>query len=654
MDKYLDDISSIVTRFSEDWNLTKMPPEGHQDVGPFFYSLFLKAKRYREWLSMPERWLEGYRAFRGDVWHDSRRYRKRHRAYINLLAANIIRTVANITAQQPVSEVVSMDGLQDDADLILTQAIKAWWNEQEQQRDLSDSTYNMETYGTTIEKGVFEVKTKTPKTVVVDPFAFFPAPGVWANLNDAPYLCHAYPMDIEMVEAIYGVKGVQPHDTYSLFGGEREEARPIPSGANQNAVNYPGNFASQTTDHPGGLADDGRQRKALVVEIWVRDPAQETVEVEGEGGETLTITRDKYPGKIRVVTLTNNGQLVLDDKPNPNINDALPRELTQNTYLYHHFPFAKACSYVDTTCTWGFSMFEQTADILKILNELLARLASYAFLCLLPPLIIPKDTGITRRQINNKPGLVLFPTTSGAANAIRYLQVPNPPAFLFELIRYYIEFFDRVCQIQDVDRGQAPNKVVAASAIVALQERGQVMMRQKIRSIDYLVRERGRWAVSFFQNFGIEPQVIEVNEEPVEFVGTKYITRRFKFIVESGSTVAKTSLQRQEQAVQLYQLGAIDQRALLEILNFPGWKAIIERMGEDQLQAALQVLVQAGLPEDVAQELYAVLMQPQGGPGDAIPPGNSGNVPAGEPLVVSGSENVPPPKAYQGQQVEGM
>jgi hypothetical protein len=75
-------------------------------------------------------------------------------------------------------------------------------------------------------------------------------------------------------------------------------------------------------------------------------------------------------------------------------------------------------------------------------------------------------------------------------------------------------------------------------------------------------------------------------------------------------------LQIQEMATGLANQGFIDRRALLEVLNFPNWKEIIERMGESQLDQALNILVQAGLPVEMAQQLKITLAQPQGGPGD--------------------------------------
>jgi len=72
-------------------------------------------------------------------------------------------------------------------------------------------------------------------------------------------------------------------------------------------------------------------------------------------------------------------------------------------------------------------------------------------------------------------------------------------------------------------------------------------------------------------------------------------------------------MQQQEQAMALYRDGAIDRQALLETLNFPNYKEVIERVGETQLDQALQILVQAGMPEENAMALKNVLMEPQEG-----------------------------------------
>ena len=122
-------------------------------------------------------------------------------------------------------------------------------------------------------------------------------------------------------------------------------------------------------------------------------------------------------------------------------------------------------------------------------------------------------------------------------------------------------------------------------------------------------------------------ETISVDDYMQEFSGIALAGKRFNYTVESGSTMPKTSLQIQEQAVALFEKNLIDQQAALENLNFPGWRKIIERMAQaNPLQAAMQVLVQAGMPEDQAMLLFQKLQQIQGGPGNGpqSPPAQPG------------------------------
>ncbi len=154
-------------------------------------------------------------------------------------------------------------------------------------------------------------------------------------------------------------------------------------------------------------------------------------------------------------------------------------------------------------------------------------------------------------------------------------------------------------------------RLIAASAIVALQERNQVLMQAKTSAIDGLVENRSRWAIGLWQNHGTADDSVDVAGESVRFVGTDYVGRKFNFTVESGSTTPRTSLQNQELAFELFKLKAVDQKAILEVLNFPNWKEILQRTAGDQLGQALQILVGAGLPDEVAAQIKNNLTQQQ-------------------------------------------
>ncbi|MEF8943304.1 MAG: hypothetical protein V5B78_11000 [Desulfohalobiaceae bacterium] len=609
------------------WNLNNIPPEGDPDVGSFAYRLFEDSLRERRRLQLEERWHRFYQLFRGQHWHNNivnlLSMKRSSRLSISLLHANITRTVANITARTPVAEVEAADGSRDKMDQVLSEKLRSWNNKEEQQMSLSRSALNMETYGITVEKAVFDPQTRQGRTVVLDPYSFLPAPGYYERLNDMPYMMHIFPMLVEDVEETYGVTGVQESPQLSsILGEERQDQVARGSSANYS-TNYPSNYVP--TSSPGS-DDTLQQKRALVVELWIRDHSMETrwrteQQLDPDTGEALWVSVPyqipKYPGGIRVITFTNNGNLVLADQKNPNVNHALPYNVVEKTYLCHNFPFFKANSYEDTTSIWGYSMAETVGDLSLEIDRLWSSITNYLKMAMYPPLILPKDTNINKSEIRYVPRLILQPSSYNTSLGIRWLDMPTPPQWMFEALSTLVSFFDRISQVEDADRGQQPGSVIAASAIQMLQERGAVLIRSKIRSVDYLVRERGRCFISFYQNFGVHPEIVDTPAGRFRVIGTGLIGREFNYIVEGGSTVAKTSSEIKQEAMELFKVGAIDKQALLQQVNFPNWKQIVERTGESQLQQALQVLIKAGMPEDMARQLYNQLVQDQGGPGDA-------------------------------------
>lgn len=629
--------SSPSMREPEKWNLRKLPPAKHPDVGPFFQRLFEDALRERSRLNLEDRWRQNYRLYRGNHHQDTLGVltgKSRGKLSLALLGANINRTVANLTARPPQAEVQSVDGDTGEVERLLTVKMAEWNSVEEQQHLLSKSALNMEIYGVTIEKAVYDSAKETAKTVVLDPYSFLPAPGYYEQLNDAPYLVHMYPMDVHEAQDIFDSKEVVESSEMGVLLGEEREDDWIHHGTTQGSGNYPGNYVN--VNHPDELAVRNSNR-VLVVECWIRDYSKQKVDqpvVDEMTGEpvvdemgmvaTEKVEMPKYPGFIRKVTFCNNGNVVLDDSINPNINPALPMDAVMATHLFDHFPFFHANSYSDSTSLWGFSQAELCGDINLAIDDIWSQIMAYLKMALFPPLILPKDTKIPLSKIRYLPRLVLQPMSKGTGDGIKWLDLPTPPTWLFQALDTLIKFFDRVSQIEDVDRGAADGGVIAASAIQIMQERASVLIRAKIRAIDYLVRMRGRAYLSFYQNFGDKPEPVKVGEEVEMVRGVDFAGHHLNYVVESGSTVARTNAQIQEQALQLFQLQAIDRRALLSAINFPNWKEVLERMAEGEVGMALSVLVEAGLPPQDAMAIQEFVMQAQGAPGDLTLAGGGG------------------------------
>lgn len=630
---------------SNDWNLQNIPPAGHKDTADFAYQLFEIARIERERLGKPTDFLSNYALYRGksNIGALATRGSTSNSTPVNLYFANIERTVAAITARNPVGEVVDLDGAEDEAEGILTTKLKKWWKDTNQQNKTRASARAMEIYGITPEKPLWDKAKSQPNIMLTDPFQFFPAPGNWENVaEEAPYVCFAYLDFVDKVEKEFNVTGVAQDDAYELMGTVREKYKTESyGGVNRTTGNYTDKLVVSRRE--GQVVSDKKIERCLIIEVWVRDDRTKTVTEENplldendqpmldENDEPLfeKITRKEpiYPDGVRKITISrgdgrakkNKGAyLVLDDSANPNINPALEIEFASETYPWGRFPVYLANSYKDSVSIWGFAAAEQVGDLLIKINRIVSKLINYVINVMAPPLIVQQHCGITRAMIEEqleKAGrLVLMPTTPNCK--IEFMKIPNLPATFFQVLDLITRFFDRIYAVEEADRGKAPRGVIAASAIVALQERNQVLIQAKTSSIDYIAEQRSRWAIGLWQNFGVRTDYVDVAGEATEFVGVRYAGRKFSYVVEAGSTMPRTSLQVQEMAIGLYKEKAIDQQALLEAVNFPDWKAIVERTAESQLDQALEILIDAGLDEETAIELKQFLAQPQGGPGE--------------------------------------
>lgn len=598
--------------------------------------MYEAARIEKERLNKPKDFINNYALYRSQQTQQQTQGRKGYSPSkkmitpINLYFANIERTVSNITARNPVGEVVDLDGKCDGTEKILSTVLKKWWKDTDQLPKIRHTARQMEIYGHTGEKPSWDKLRDVPDIDVVDPFGVFPAPGYWDKIDEeAPYIAFAYVDFVSKIESYYNIKDIAKDEAYDLMGTEREKFKGDGYGAAQQSI---GNYADAMVVARDKVQSEKTLERCLVIEVWIRDNStttQDTPIINAANGEQALdplsgaplYERKKVPvyrDGIRKITIaktntkeSKSGIAVLDDSANPNLNPELPDEIAKNTYPWGRLPYYYANSYRDGISVWGFSAAEQVGDLLNKINLIFSKLIAYVVNVMTPPLIVQKNCGITKEMIEssiqNSGRLLLMPTIPNAR--IEFMQIPNLPQTFFQVLDLIIKFFDRVYQIEDADRGVAPSGVIAAQAIVALQERNAVLMQSKTSSIDYLAEQRSRWAIGLYQNFGTKPDSVNVADETYEFFGVQFAGRKYNYVVESGSTTPRTSLQTQELAMQLYQQKAIGQQGLLEALNWPNWKEEIERTAESQVDQALQILIQAGLPEPNAIEIRNFVMQ---------------------------------------------
>jgi hypothetical protein len=592
---------------SKDWNLSNLPPRGHKDVAIFANTLFEIARVELERIGKHEDLLANYSLYRGKT-VGGVKGRSVGITPVNLYFSNIERTVANITAREPVGEVVDLDGFdQDGAEDILDSKLRKWWKETNQQVKIRSSARTMEIYGITVEKPAWNKEQECPNIMISDPYTFYPAPGFYEEIDvEAPFVSYAYLRYIDNVKAEFGAEHLVPDEAYDLLGTVREEYKG--TGCTPLDVSLTGKYQDPMVKAGAAShgAPDKKLERCLVKEVWVRDFSTKTVTEErpiidpetklplknGLGEMLIKNATRKvriYPDGVRKITIAavsqgeSGGYVVLDDCPNPNINPNLDIEIAKLTHPWGRLPAYHANSYKDLVSLWGFAAAEQVGDLIVKINKIIARLINYVINVMSPPLIVQKHCGITREMIESslkRSGrLILMPTSPNAR--IEFMQIPNLPSTFFQVLEVIVGFFDRVYAIESADRGQAPRGVIAAAAIISLQERNQELMQSKTSAVETLVENRSRWCIGLYQNFGTSVEHVDVGGDPVEFIGTNFAGRKFSYVVESGSTTPRTSLQMQEVAKWLWETKAIDQKAVLEIMNVPDWPRLERDSRED-------------------------------------------------------------------------
>ncbi|MHC1791432.1 hypothetical protein [Solidesulfovibrio sp.] len=541
-------------------------------VGSRVFDLLEAVVRDKARLGLADTWTRNYRLGRNQSWLGPAQ------PGVPQLGANLLhlhrqRTVNMLTDNHPTFNVSRVGPAGDEQVFTaLERAAAWWWNEQEQQAVFERSVINGETYGTAVEKVVFDPDLEyglgEVRTVSVDPFAFGVYPTACLDIQEAEAVLHFAPMSLRQAarrwpEAAGKLKS--DADMLAELGDGRREIM-LGDGRRQGLFARFGELVRTLSG--AGDGDGFGQDATLVCECWVRD-------------YTMTENGPLYPGFIRCVTIAGPGTLVLSDRPNPSINPALVPAEAMASYLYDRFPFALANSLTDPVSLWGASDFEQLAELQLEINKCLSQLTYHKDRCARPKIINPRDSGVANAAFTNRQGIV-NPTSMAAAQGIRYLEFANNTRDIESVLGIYRELFSQLSGIGELERAAAPDHpVVAYKAIAALIEQAATLLRGKIRNYSRLVRERGRMFLSHMQNWYTEERWISFAESGAVSVAPVYGRNcrvPARLTVVSGSTMPVSRVQQREEALALYEMGAIDRQDLLEKLDWNSRAAVLARM----------------------------------------------------------------------------
>lgn len=276
---------------------------------------------------------------------------------------------------------------------------------------------------------------------------------------------------------------------------------------------------------------------------------------------------------------------------------------------------------------WGKSAVAWVTDLQDEINRTRTRIAIHHKFTA-PPILLTDDQGL---QVDFTATRILRLKTPGAQ--AKFLEPPSLPNDIMSMLMRCQADFDTIFGVQDVTRGVRPKGATSGIMVESLQQGAQTRLSGPMRAWGHTHREVGQTVLETMQQRYAEPRTIALmgptsgrrvgitpddlsasdvgvpeGEEPL--APEPYDLR----VVCSTRTDLPRSQQAEAQlAVELGQMGFVDQEAVLEATRFPGRRGVMERAAAvaEQAEAGREAALQ-----DQAQQAQAEQMMAQG-----MPPG---------------------------------
>lgn len=364
-----------------------------------------------------------------------------------------------------------------------------------------------------------------------------------------------------------------------------------------------------------------------VYELWITDTS-EIVFDEDIGDYTVTKAKKKYNGGRRIIVA---GGRVLHDEANP--------------YDHGQFPFTPIFAYPES------GKFYCAGDIQNIIGGcvMLNRTRQQLFDSTIKSggilaLVNPKY-GLDVDSITNDP--VQVHEVTDVAQALRMEQFPQPARHLFNFADTLARDIDNTAGIHDISRGVYTPGNKTAQEVAALTESDKTRVRKAARMLAWAnERIATQWLSNCAQNNDFEvfvrihdkqdgtPIPMTLNGSELRKMGEdgelSKDALQFDITIADSSTLPTYFQEKKQMAMDFFDRKVIDEEALLETVEFPGWRAITARMKE---AAAKQAAQAPQTPPNAPQGGGAPMAPPQemapaqGMPTDTPIPAEGGGMP---------------------------
>ena len=396
----------------------------------------------------------------------------------------------------------------------------------------------------------------------VDPFNIFPDP-LAENVDNAEYIVYATYKNANQIKQ-------QFPDKANAIEGSRISMSELVSNRDEQ--------------------DTNEENQVLILEMWCRDWT--TMDEDIDGNKSL-----KYP-QGRVITCLPELGIILSDKKNP--------------YKDGKFPFVLMKNYDVPFKFWGVGEVEQILSPQIYVNELTNQIIDNAKNTANMQWIIDKNAGIGQGKLTNRPGLVI---RKNPGAEVRRDTPPPMPTYVREQIDVLKADIQDISGVLDSLKGEKQTGVVAASAILALQEASQSRIRLKIKIMESNLTELANMVYSRMQQFWKLDRWVRVTDiegNPLfKEIGQQVLANDYDLKVMAGSTMPVNKNAMMDLMIRLAQtngedgLPIVDRKAVLEYLPIGDKKAISDRFAELKAQQEQQQQMQLQQQEQMQQQQLA-------------------------------------------------
>ena len=396
----------------------------------------------------------------------------------------------------------------------------------------------------------------------VDPFNIFPDP-LAENVDNAEYIVYATYKNANQIKQ-------QFPDKANAIEGSRISMSELVANRDEQ--------------------DTNEENQVLILEMWCRDWT--TMDEDIDGNKSL-----KYP-QGRVITCLPELGIILSDKKNP--------------YKDGKFPFVLMKNYDVPFKFWGVGEVEQILSPQIYVNELTNQIIDNAKNTANMQWIIDKNAGIGQGKLTNRPGLVI---RKNPGSEVRRDTPPPMPTYVREQIDVLKADIQDISGVLDSLKGEKQTGVVAASAILALQEASQSRIRLKIKIMESNLTELANMVYSRMQQFWKLDRWVRVTDiegnPSFKEIGQQVLANDYDLKVMAGSTMPVNKNAMMDLMIRLAQtngedgLPIVDRKAVLEYLPIGDKKAISDRFAELKAQQEQQQQMQLQQQEQMQQQQLA-------------------------------------------------